>query len=161
MDKCKEILDLILTDYVDGEVDQKIKSEIDAHLLMCADCRRLAQEVARNLVVPFGRVARETPPDHLWKSIEEKIGEENRSSVGVKKIFDRFIESLSFPRLAPALASFVVLILVGSTVVHNMQIKQAIEKEQSEYLANLLDPAGASQEADNNGSQTPIEKYFL
>ena len=161
MENCKVIQDLILTDYIDGEVDQVTKQKVETHLLTCAQCRELVGEVKENLVVPFKRAARETVPDHVWTSIKNQIEEQQHSSAGVGNFLERFIESLSFTKLVPVLASFMILILIGSTAIHHQRIQQAKEKEQGEYLVSLFGSMENFSEAENNNGETLIEKYFL
>ena len=66
-----------------------------------------------------------------------------------------------FPRMVPIFASLVLMFLVGSVTVNTVQIQQAKEKEQGEYLVSLLSSAGGSSPGDNNDLGTPIEHYFL
>ena len=154
MNNCKEIQDLILTDYIDGQADQETKSHVENHLLACADCRVFAQEVKANLVVPFERAQRQTVPAHLWNSIKEKIEEEQYARA--PDFLDRLLDLFS-SRLAPVLASLAVLIVVGSFVFHDRLVKHAREEAQGKYLASLLSPA----EDNTSGLGTTIEEYFL
>ena len=156
MDKCEQFKDLILTDYIDGEADQTVKQQIDAHLLVCPDCLRLAEEVKKNAVVPFTQVSREAVPDGIWEGIKERIGQEAPWHTRVQD----FVSALAGPRAVPAFAGLVLLTLVWSTVLHDQQLRQVKEKEQGEYLVSVLSSTDQSAETDNT-AETPIETYFL
>ncbi len=161
MDNCKKYKDLILTNYIDGEMDTEMKQQVDSHLLVCPNCRRFAEEVNHFLVASFKNAVRKNVPEHLWLLVKENIEKENRLNEKAGNFIHRLMESLSFPALAPVLGSFVLLILVGSLIFYNQQMKQGKEKEQVEYLVYLLGATEVSPETENNVPETPIEKYFL
>ena len=161
MDKCEKFKDLILTDHIDGEVDAAAKEQIDAHLLACPDCLRLAEEVKAILVVPFKQAGREAVPEGIWEGIKDRIGQEEAPwNVRVGEVISGLAGSLTFPRLVPAFASLALLVLVASTVLHDQQVRQVKEQEQVEYLVSTLASADQAAETDNT-TETPIETYFL
>ena len=44
---CKKIRELILTDYIDGEADEKTKMSVNAHVAECAECKELLSSVQK------------------------------------------------------------------------------------------------------------------
>ncbi len=156
MKTCEKFRDLILTDYVDEELEVTAKQEVEAHLLVCSECRQLADEVRRDLIQPFQQAPRQEIPDQVWSSIRNKITE----AATEKSLLDRLIELL-FPKAAVALGSLAVLILMSTFLFNNWQKQQAKEKDQGEYLAYLLESPSASAETESNGLSTSIETYFL
>jgi predicted anti-sigma-YlaC factor YlaD len=56
MKKCDQIKDLILTDYIDGELGKDIAAGVEAHLLDCGDCRAFFKEVKNTTSLPFQQV---------------------------------------------------------------------------------------------------------
>lgn len=154
MKNCKEIKDLILTDYIDEQIDQATKSRVETHLLSCPDCQAFSQEVKSSLVVPFEQAERQAVPAHLWNSIKEKI--EEKEYAVASNPFEKLLELL-FPRLVPAFASVAILILVGSFVFHDQLVKRDQAKAQEKYLVSLLSTA----EDNSDGLGTTIEEYFL
>lgn len=161
MEECKKIKDLILTDFVDGELDVSIKGKVDTHLLACSECRKFTQEVESQLVAPLQGVKRQPVPDHLWSLIKDRIESEGvpaeRSGSPIGRLFDAFL----FPNWAPVLATIAISILVSSVYFSNLRIDQDRDKEQGEYLIYLLGSADVPAEGDNNGSESPIETFFL
>src|SRR4051812_23957848 len=123
MDNCKKFQDLILTDYIDGEIDQKTREMIDSHVRACPQCQRLAEDVKQNLVAPFKSVERENVPDQVWISLKEKIENEKYAPApAVSGFIDRFIESFLSPKLVPVYLNMIVLVLIGSWLLHDRQI---------------------------------------
>lgn len=157
MNICKNIKDLILTDYMDSEADSVTREQISAHLSMCSHCRDFAAEAERNLAVPFEKKVREDVPEHIWSSIRQSIEDESLASTQSKSLINNFIQFFSFPKVVPVLGSFVVLFLIGTVILNSNQIKQVKEKEQGEYLASLWKTA----DFENSDLKTPIEEYFL
>src|SRR5882672_10339658 len=101
MDDCKRFKDLLLTDYLDAQIDPKTKEQIDAHLRMCPECRLFAQEAERDLVTPFKNVQPEEVPVHLWTAIQERLQKETSVSERIRNLMGRWVESSFFQRLAP------------------------------------------------------------
>ncbi|MCB9771615.1 MAG: zf-HC2 domain-containing protein [Candidatus Omnitrophica bacterium] len=157
MNTCKNIKDLILTDYMDSEVDLSTREQISSHLLNCSHCRRFAAEAEKNLAVPFKGKIREDVPEHVWSSIRQSIENAAMANTQSKSFINNFIQIFSFPKLAPALGGFVVLLLMGTFILNSHQIKQVKEKEQGEYLASLW----KTVDFENSDLRTPIEEYFL
>ena len=56
MKKCDHFKDLILTDYIDGELDKKFSESLESHLLDCSDCRAFFKEVKNNAHCLFKQV---------------------------------------------------------------------------------------------------------
>lgn len=158
MDNCKKFQDLILTDYIDGEIDKTAKAKIDTHLVTCADCRRLTEDVKKNLITPLESTVRQPVPEYLWGSIKERIESQGRSHNPVSNFLERLIDALS-PKWAPALG-VIALLVIGSWLLQNQQV-QVLEKDHDEYLEYVLSEPGVSADTDDESLGTPIEQYFL
>jgi anti-sigma factor RsiW len=156
---CKKIKDLILTDYVDSQLDNSIKGQVEAHLSQCESCRSFAQEVESHLVVPFEKAQLQEVPSEVWESIKQKVSQESQPQ-GIKDLIQGWIEGFNFPRFVPAVASFVMFVCISSAVLLNWQTKQAQIQEQGSYVEFMLSSA-ASNAKDSYDLGTPIEQYFL
>lgn len=159
MDICKDIQELILTNYLDGEVDEGLKIRIDRHLSECAECRKLAAEAKETLVVPFEQAPAEKVPAHLWAAIKDKI-ENSEAPAPQMHWARRWVETFAYLKLTPILAGLILFILIGPRVMQTQEAKKVQASEQGEYLASLFD---SSSTLDDSGEdeQTPIEAYFL
>ena len=75
---CKKAQDLILTDYLDGEMGEKEKARIEEHLASCQKCRELsiaARRVGNELFIGADRA---NVPEYLWRRVRETILDDNR-----------------------------------------------------------------------------------
>lgn len=162
MKKCDHIKDLILTDYIDGELDKNAAQVLESHLLDCVDCRAFFKEVKNNVGAPFQQISPEPVPAGLWDAIKEGIEYESQAA---HNPLAGFIEKLKglfvFPRLVPVLASFIVMFLAGSVTLNTIQLQQAKDKDQGEYLVALMSSPGSTIASEGNDGGTPIEHYFL
>jgi anti-sigma factor RsiW len=158
MKKCDHFKDWILTGYIDGELNNDSTMCLESHLLDCRDCRAFLKEV--NAVRPW-KQARQPAPAELWDAIKHRIEQEDQAVVAREDIIGKFKGMFVFPRLVPVFASLILMLLAGSVTLNTIQVQQAREKDQGEYLVSLLSPAEESALSDNNDGGTPIEHYFL
>ena len=161
MYNCKQIKELILTDYVDAQLDAASKSQVENHLHQCIACQDFAKEVKSHLIVPFEKASRQEVPEYLWQEIQQKIQHEQYAKQGVLDSVRDWLAGLSFPRFMPALGSFVMLFFLGSSFFLNQQMKQAQDQEQRSYLTYMAVSIGSSIQVGSNDRTTPIEEYFL
>jgi hypothetical protein len=161
MKKCEHFKDLILTDYIDRELDKARASDLESHLLDCEDCRVFFKEVKSNVAVPFERIGQQPVPAELWGTIKQNIERKNQEVNPLEYLIDKLKGIVVFPRVVPVFASLALMFIVGSMTLNNMQVRQAQEKDQGEYLVSLLSPTAAASSAENNDSGSPIEHYFL
>lgn len=66
---CREIQDIIITDYVDNELDGNTKREIDRHVQGCVSCREFMDAVLKTSVEPLRAATPAVPPAFLWQRI--------------------------------------------------------------------------------------------
>ena len=71
MKQCEHFKDLILTDYIDGELDKNLAGSLESHLLDCSDCRAFFKEVKDNTALPFQQVLHQPVPVGLWDTIKQ------------------------------------------------------------------------------------------
>jgi len=158
MKKCEPFKDLILTDFIDGQMDRDSAKRLESHLQGCDDCRAFLNEVKVNAVLPFAKASHQPVPAELWDRIKADIENEVPEPGRLAGIIDGLKGLFIFPRLVPVFASLMVMLLVGSIGLNTVQVKQAQAKEQGEYLVSLLSP---SSPGDSNEAGGPIEHYFL
>ncbi|MBF0505128.1 MAG: zf-HC2 domain-containing protein [Candidatus Omnitrophica bacterium] len=161
MKKCEYFKDLLLTDYIDGELAQKIKLELDNHLLVCPDCRVFAQEVKKRTVQPFYNVSAQPVPGVIWETVRERIAGKQEQYNPLEEFIRGLKNLFLLPKPVPVLASVMLMFLAGSAALYTIQVNQTKEKDQGEFLVSLLDSNGWGSQADNNSFGTPIEHYFL
>ena len=98
---CKKIRELLLTDYLDKQTGLELRTEVEEHLKICPECRRLEAEIRRAIVLPFKDVKGPQAPQYLWLNIKERITERESRK---RSLLDRLREKLQvFSLSAPAL----------------------------------------------------------
>jgi anti-sigma factor RsiW len=161
MKKCEQFKDLILTDYIDGQLDKNFSESLEGHLLDCSDCRAFFKEVKNNATLPFQKVLQQPVPAGLWSAIKQNIEQENQAAAPLSDFIKKLKGLIVFPRLVPVFASVVLMFLAGSVTLNTVQVQRAQDRDQGEYLVALLSSTGSSAQGDNNDLGTPIEHYFL
>jgi len=165
--KCDRAQDLILTDYLDGQLNEETKRELEMHLSQCAGCREFLLSARAAVVTPFEGAARQKTPDSVWQDIEQHL--EKTSTTDWPERLKDFIGGLKnafdVPRPVLAVAGGIGLcLLVVWGLRYGMMVQQnnLVEVEpqdEVEYLAYL----GGTPLSENgqSGYGTDIEQYLL
>ncbi len=164
---CKNIQDLLLTDYLDGQLEEEKKKTFDDHLNSCFDCREFALVAQNNIMQPFINAENLIPPDHIWEGIKKTIEEKPEPlRFGFWTSFWNSIkESFLFPRPAYALAGilviFVVIMTLNSMNLERQQKTNHESEKEIEYITYLAKNTLDVSVDQNGGYGTAIEYYFL
>jgi len=140
---CKKIRELIMTDYLDGEISQRLKEEVEKHLSSCYRCREFKQTVMKEAVEPFRVSGENKPPDYLWYRIKDAIAaKEEKEAVSVFRRMRIFWEHIfSFPKPVFALATISAVILTAVVLtklpLNNQKTVNKYLEEQLDFLVNL------------------------
>ena len=73
---CRKIQSIIITDYLDRELDEQTREEIERHMNGCQACRSYKQRLATRVVEPLRQAARMEPPADLWLRVSEALDKE-------------------------------------------------------------------------------------
>ena len=162
---CKRIQEFIITDYIDGQMEDKQKGFIDQHLAHCPACTGYLSSIKKVTITPFVNAIKEVPDQLLWARIKQNIEDDQRQQLeeSLKPNFwERFRLAVHIPRPAFALATVVTMIfMIGSTgqLFFSAPVVKINGQDQVAYLSSLIDePVDMN---NGNDSQTPIEKVFL
>jgi predicted anti-sigma-YlaC factor YlaD len=80
--RCERIQELILTDYMDKELDEKLVREVDRHILSCAACREFKRLAVRKAEQPFKAAQPQEAPSYIWERVKQEIfAEPERRSI--------------------------------------------------------------------------------
>ena len=158
--KCKKMEEIILTDYIDGNLKGRILEEMEAHLVSCPGCRALAEEAKA-----AGKLLRSVPkqeaPPEVWHKIRDEI-----SAAPARRFFPEIaLENLRyhFLRLRPA------VVLVTATALLFFVLTAVRLIPQSNYPATNIvkdDILSISYNTDEEDTAeydlgTPAEMFFL
>jgi len=160
--KCKDIRELLKSDYLDRESGQQEVQAIKEHLNHCPECRSLEKELLFQRGI-FQNAERLQPPEQLWQNIRdaivsERLEQENSVNPG---ILERLRNLIWYQRPVFALASVLAVTIFVVVLAGGL-----ISKQQFLSRAGNSDIFSVySFSSDNNDSTgdmgTSIEKYFL
>lgn len=165
--KCRKVRDLILTDYLDGELPEGLKREVDAHLSKCALCREFQSKVIKNASLPFRDLKELMPEGYVLEEIKEKISDINKDRYPVWARFKETIfqwDGLKRPSWA---LSLVIAVIVVSVVFTKLSLDTRQSKinsyisQQLDSIAYLIFSEDNSREKTPFGFGTAIEDYFM
>jgi len=162
---CKNIQKLIITDYIDNELDAKSQQNIEQHLSVCKACREFAETVRDTVKQPFEHEQYIQPPRSLWHAISERIVPEQVYEESLLTNIQHNLVHRLFTRrmtLAMVTALFALVITVGifQRSANRKAMLEAYFTEQAAHYSYLQNANG-----DYNGYRvnfgTALEEYFL
>ena len=103
----------LLSGYLDDELSAHERTEVEAHLATCADCRAVLADLERVVTAARGLEPGE-PPRHLWAGIAGRIAAERERSFPFERRPAGRRFSLTVPQLAAA--AVVLMLLSGGSV---------------------------------------------
>jgi len=161
--QCRKIQELLKTDYLDGEVNQKQEQEIKEHLGRCPKCRQLEEELQSQRAL-FQKAKQLEAPEGVWHNIRDAIireglNEEESLSVGV---FERLRNYLFAPKPAFVLATtLAVAIFFAFLAGVFIQKKQSLSKENIPETEMAVYSLSSANDISLYELGTDIEEYFL
>ena len=162
---CKQIRELLLTDYLDKQAGLKLRTEVEEHQKICPECRRLEEEIRRAIVLPFKDAKGPQVPHYLWLNIKERIAQRQNSKISLLDRLREKLQVFSLPAPALTFASTMVIKLAvfGIITKHNIdknQISDYFSQQMSFYgMLNNGSENGSNQESTDLG--TTVEKYLF
>jgi hypothetical protein len=131
--KCEQY-QLLIEDYVDGVLDPKETALVSAHIVGCAACTRLQEELTceREIYSRYQRDVEVSPL--LLSSIEARIKQERAGQPpgSISRVRDWFAGAFAAPRLSPALVAALVVVAIGITVA----VMSYVNSRNRELVAN-------------------------
>ncbi|MEA3489380.1 MAG: zf-HC2 domain-containing protein [Candidatus Omnitrophota bacterium] len=160
--KCGKIRKMILTDYIDGELDPGQRKVVEDHIRSCPRCGELLQIVRDAAVDPLKRAERLQPPEETWHGIKGVI-EANRPESPLSGLRERLREILAERKPAFAVLTASILIVIAALVARTYLFDRA---SLNMYLEEQLSFIDALNNGDReNGSYTdigiPMEDFLL
>ncbi len=146
---CKNIQELLKSDYLDGELGPTQEQVVREHLLKCPTCRQLESRLKaqRELIMS---AKKDAPPERVWQNIRRAITAER---AGEEKW-------LFMPRpvfaLATALTAIICVIVLAGAIIRI----QPFYAGNGEDILSVYTLNGETSESPSNLG-TDIEEYFL
>jgi hypothetical protein len=160
MMNCHEC-ELILEEYVDGELAARDAAETEAHLASCERCVEAYDALLseQKFYAAYERPVEVSP--RLWGGVEARINAKTtEGEVGLlQKLSAWFAPLLTAPRFSPALTAALVLVAVGLTV-GVMKLNGSRAQSPREVAANdglRVDPKANPAPGSNDATPRPTQ----
>lgn len=161
---CKKVQALIMTDFIDGEINKQLLEELRVHLNDCSQCRQFEQILREEAVEPFKQARRLKPPESLWFSIREIIGSEQKKGIfAALKERMAIRDSLRIKVMATATLMAVIFttIFFSQLVRHKQNISADYSAQEITFISYLDTDLVSSDDNINTDFGTTIEEFFL
>lgn len=159
---CKSARDVILTDYIDGNLNARALGELKEHLKACPSCRGFIEEVEKSAAL-FKNPVRKDPSPEVWRSIRAEIIRKEHKTGFIQEVSERIRYIL--PNLRPAIValSAAVILLVAAAAVRFAAIGNYAETIQArDDIIEMVSINGSAAESGfGYDLGTPAEIYFL
>ena len=161
---CKQIKEILITDYLDGELDETEKAGINQHLSHCQHCRQYLKSIMATTIKPFADSLRDVPSPRVWQKLEDRLDQKAKNGLFFNPL-EIIHRLLDVPRSIFALSSALALLLIGMVLVQSPHFFKNIENRQ---LSSIYLEEGAayfvssgSVNGDTINLNTAIEDYLL
>jgi len=164
---CKRIKELITTDYIDRELDEKLMKEIAAHLRTCKECGVFEESLRKAAIEPFKNIKEVRSPEYLWERIKENIAKENtKQEQGLPVYIWNYLQSV-FAIPKPVFVATTVIIagiiiggiFLGVSLNSQNQVTDYLQ-DQINFISNLDANISNPPTTNRSGFGTTIEEYF-
>ena len=158
--RCDKIRDLLLTDYMDNELDRNTANAVKKHLLICPACLKLDQKLrAQRSIMTSSE--KNINHEKIWENIRLQITSEKSAEIiyglGVlDRMKEAFFNTRPAFRFATALTAITCLIIAAGVFIG----AQTYYRQESDDILSVYTLNGQSVDLLNNLG-TNIEDYFL
>jgi len=162
--QCEKVKDLLMTDYIDKELDEPLSKEVEGHIESCGDCRSLKETLEKAAIKPLEDSQKQMPPEHLWQKIKANIEEEASSRSSLIDILHDLGSLLRKRRPAFAFATAAAIVLILVSVIYfpingHKELNTYLE-EQGSFFSSINEESGYADKSVVDFG-TGIEEYFL
>jgi len=158
--KCKKIKEIILSDYIDDELDLECRKNVEIHLEKCESCRQFKDDVDLNIVGILQHASKLEPRQELWYKIKDKL--EPKRRLFVPENITGFLKGL-FTVRKPIYAVAAIMMLVVVTGVFSklyMNEKNSLDRYLGEQMAFVLSLDNGSED-ENDDIGIPFEIFSI
>jgi len=160
--ECKKARELILTDYLDGQMDDTQRVRLKVHFANCSGCEEFALAAKKVVIDSMVSLERTPVPESLWPSIKEAIAAAEQPKVGlVVRCREKVKVIFAIPTPVFTFAAAVLFISIIGIAAQVKINNRATSQEQAEYSMNSLSAGFAAPANGGADFGTSIEEYFL
>lgn len=117
---CRQIRQMLASDYLDNELDIAAREQVDRHLETCPDCRKISKNLAE-ISLSLRRAQKQNVPQGVWPRIQTELRRQHVRAAGPKTVFQtNLVEFLLMRPAFAAAAAAAILILVSAAFYMQM-----------------------------------------
>ena len=163
---CEKIKELILTDYIDNEMNDEERIRLNIHFANCHECKELFETAKNTVVKPFVNAKKIEMPGFIWHRVKQAImAEEQKKLSFVPNILKKLRSVFYIPRSALAMSTIMALVLIvvltATLRFSNQESLETNREDQAEYSAYSIETPIGTVLNNDGGFGTSVEKYFL
>lgn len=112
---CKQIQEMLTSDYLDNELDPTTREQVDRHLEKCPTCRKISENLAA-ITLPLHQARKQNVPQDVWPRIQTELRRQHSLAARPKTVFQNNILEFFImqPAFAAAAAAAAILILISA-----------------------------------------------
>jgi predicted anti-sigma-YlaC factor YlaD len=141
-----------MTDYIDGELKEKMRIRILNHLTACEECRQFEGTLQKETGSLFKAAEKKTPPDFIWEKIKDRIIIGEKNAFRVIRIFKP-----AFAIPAIAIVMLIAVFVIRFPLVERSALNTYIT-DQTEFIMDL---GQNGIDVPDEGLGTSIEEFLL
>ena len=176
---CEKIKDIIVADYLDNEINERLFGKIRDHLNVCPNCKQFENELRKTAVQPFSKFEIMRPDDSVWLNIKKSVKQEYKPQKNsflyelINKLSAIFlIKKPIYAAVGVAVIFFAATLFIffkktindekamNNREMANSHVSEYLN-EQVEFLVELDLFKDGYLDSDNFSFNTAIEKYFF
>jgi predicted anti-sigma-YlaC factor YlaD len=163
---CGKIKELILTDYIDNEMNDEEKVRLNMHLVHCHGCKEFLEAVNNAAVGPFAGAKQIQPPGFIWQRVREAVTAERQEKISFPAgLLEKLKTVFYFPKpvlIVSTIAALALIIVLAVTLKFGSKAALDIGRgDQVEYSAYSIETPVSALLNNDGGFGTSVEKYFL
>jgi len=142
--RCEEVQELILSDYMDGELGDERRRDVEAHLGDCEACREFKAAAFARAGATLKEAPRADAPSYIWERVKQKIAaqaaERSNIRMSAADLMGKMLSSLARvpkPALAFAAAAVVIIAVILAIPSNGNRGLNDYLGEQVNFMAKL------------------------
>lgn len=147
---CKMAQELLMTGYIDDELDAEKRGMVKEHLAGCPSCAAFEAGLRMYAVEPFKGASGVLPPESVWHRIAGSIKEERETGSVFTELRRSAAAVFSFPKPVFLAATMAMMLIAAAVFLHyryadDRSLRLYIEEEMT-YISSPAENADAADE---------------
>ena len=131
---CKQIQEMLTSDYLDNELDPTTRGQVDRHLEKCPTCRKISENLAA-ITLPLRQARKQNVPQDVWPRVQAQLRRQHSLATRPKTVFQNNI--LEFFVMRPAFVAAAAAILILISAAFYMQTPKLADVTSAPDLSSL------------------------